>query len=71
MTPLHFASDGRAAVVAALLKLGADANRKTNCLGYSALHRAVLGKHLKIAQLLLEHHAEPNIQGVVSLLRSQ
>ena len=66
-TPLHFASDGRAKVVSALLELKADTGITTKHLGYTALHKAVVGNHIEIAKMLLQAQASTEIQCTVSM----
>jgi hypothetical protein len=62
LTPLHFGSDGRTIVVKTLLELGAAVDCITNYLGYTALHKAVIGGHVDIVKYLLENRSNPNIQ---------
>ena len=66
-TPLHFASDGRAKVVSALLELKAETSITTKHLGYTALHKAVVGNHIEIARMLLQAQARTEIQCAVSM----
>ena len=65
MTPLHFGSDGRTAVVKTLLALGAAVDCVTNYLGYTALHKAVIGQHVDIVKYLLANCSNPNIRSKV------
>ena len=65
MTPLHFGSDGRTAVVKTLLALGAAVDCVTNYLGYTALHKAVIGQHVDIVKYLLANSSNPNIRSKV------
>ncbi|XP_051028232.1 ankyrin repeat domain-containing protein 31 [Acomys russatus] len=59
-TPLHeAASEGLSDVIIELLKAGADVNCE-NIDGILPLHGAVAGNHLKAAEILLEHGANPN-----------
>lgn len=66
-TPLHFASDGRTKVVSALLELKADTSITTKHLGFTALHKAVVGNHIEIVKMLLHAQAKTGIQCAVSM----
>jgi ankyrin repeat protein len=48
--------------VKTLLELGAAVDCITNYLGYTALHKAVIGGHVDIVKYLLENRSNPNIQ---------
>jgi ankyrin repeat protein len=54
--------------VKTLLELGAAVDCITNYLGYTALHKAVIGGHVDIVKYLLENRSNPNIQAKVSIL---
>ncbi|XP_075399161.1 ankyrin repeat domain-containing protein 31 [Tenrec ecaudatus] len=59
-TPLHEASNkGSNDVIIALLKSGANVNSE-NLYGILPLHDAVINSHLKAAEILLQHGANPN-----------
>ncbi|XP_048224219.1 ankyrin repeat domain-containing protein 31 [Perognathus longimembris pacificus] len=59
-TPLHEASNkGYKDIIIELLKAGANVNCE-NVNGILPLHDAVAGNHLKAAEILLQHGADPN-----------
>ncbi|XP_029417766.1 putative ankyrin repeat domain-containing protein 31 isoform X2 [Nannospalax galili] len=59
-TPLHEASNkGFSDIILELLKSGAKVNSE-NVDGILPLHDAAVGNHLKAAEILLEHGANPN-----------
>ncbi|XP_012880685.1 PREDICTED: putative ankyrin repeat domain-containing protein 31 [Dipodomys ordii] len=59
-TPLHEASNkGCKDIIIELLKAGANVNCE-NINGILPLHDAVAGNHLKAAEILLQHGADPN-----------
>ncbi|KAJ8786346.1 hypothetical protein J1605_006321, partial [Eschrichtius robustus] len=59
-TPLHeAASTGRNDIIVELLKAGANVNCE-NVDGILPLHDAVANNHLKAAEILLQHGANPN-----------
>ena len=62
-TPMYAASIwGRFKPVRWLLRRGADSNRQDSSDGRAALHEAARRGDLEMAQTLLQHNADPNIQ---------
>lgn len=62
-SPIIYASRaGHVDIVAHLLSLGANPNRKTKAMGSTALHRAAFAGHEEIVSLLLQHHADPSMK---------
>ncbi len=64
LTPLaEMASDNRIEQARWLLQKKADVNAQCqNCIGYTALEKAVDGKHLEMIKLLIDAGANPNIR---------
>ena len=53
--------------MSALLELNADTSITTKHLGYTALHKAVVGNHIEIATMLLQACASTEIQCTVRM----
>ena len=62
-SPLIYASRaGHVDIVAHLLSIGANPNRKTKAMGSTALHRAAYAGHEEIVSMLLQHQADPSLK---------